>query len=82
MSWFTDLFSSGVSDVITSAGKAIDDLVTSDKESATLKIALEKELNKFEKNQLDTIAKLDNEITQRHANDMTSDSWLSKTYGL
>ncbi len=78
MSWFTDLFSSGVSDVITSAGKAIDDLVTSDEERATLKIALEKELNKFEKNQLDAVAKFDNEITQRHANDMTSDSWLSK----
>ena len=44
MSWFTDLFSSGVSEVVDSVGEAIDKLVTSDEEKGLLKIQLEKEL--------------------------------------
>lgn len=78
MSWFTDLFSSGVSEVIDSAGNAIDKLVTSDEEKQLLKIELEKELNKFKAAQMQSVATFDKEISQRHANDMTSDSWLSK----
>ncbi len=78
MSWFKDLFSSGVSEVISSAGKTIDRLVTSDEERESLKIELEKELNNFRQSQLDAVANFDKEITQRHSADMASDSWLSK----
>ena len=78
MSWFTDLFSSGVSEVVDSVGEAIDKLVTSDEEKGLLKIQLEKELNKFKQSQIDAVAAHDKEITQRHTTDMASDSWLSK----
>ncbi len=37
MSWFTNIFSSGVSGVIDSVGTAIDKLVTSDEEKMQLK---------------------------------------------
>jgi hypothetical protein len=78
MSWFKDFFTSGVSEVISSAGEAIDRLVTSDEERDSLKIELEKELNKFKQSQLESAANYDKEISQRHLADMTSDSWLSK----
>lgn len=78
MSWFTDLFSSGVSEVISSTGEAIDRLVTSDEERESLKVEMEKELNKFKQSQLNAVSNYDKEITQRHSLDMVSDSWLSK----
>lgn len=78
MSWFTDLFSSGLSKVIDSTGNAIDKLVTSDEERELLKIELNKELNNFKELQLNAVASYDKEITNRHTSDMTSDSWLSK----
>ncbi|MCJ8321559.1 MAG: hypothetical protein MJK12_18130 [Colwellia sp.] len=78
MSWFSDLFSSGVSEVISSVGEAIDRLVTTDEERILLKVELEKEINKFKQAQLNAIANYDKEITLRHSIDMTSDSWLSK----
>lgn len=78
MSWFTDLFSGGVAEVIDSVGNTIDKLVTSDEEREQLKLAMEKELNQFKMAQLAAIAKYDSEITSRHAADMKSDSWLSK----
>ena len=78
MSWFTDLFSGGVAEVIDSVGNTIDKLVTSDEERDQLKVAMEKELNQFKAAQLAAITKYDAEITSRHAADMKSDSWLSK----
>lgn len=78
MSWFTTLFTGGVSKVVDSLGSAIDKLVTSDEERLKLKAAIEKEMNSFREAQLSAIADYDKEITQRHTNDMKSDSWLSK----
>lgn len=78
MSWFSNLFTSGISEVIDTTGQAIDRLVTSDAERDQLKIDLESELNRFKKEQLRAMASYDQEITQRHAVDMVSDSWLSK----
>lgn len=78
MSWFKDLFSGGIAEVVDSIGSAIDNLTTTDEEKKKLKIEMEKELNKFKESQLSALANYDKEITQRHANDMTSDSWLSK----
>ena len=78
MNWFTSLFSSGAAKLVDSLGTAIDELVTSDEERKKLKVALEKEMNGFKESQLAAMADYDKEITQRHANDMKSDSWLSK----
>ena len=78
MSWFSNLFSSGVKDVVDSVGGAIDKLHTSQEEKMQLKLQMEKELTRFKETQLSAMANYDKEITQRHTNDMTSDSWLSK----
>lgn len=79
MSWFTNIFSSGVSGVIDSVGTAIDKLVTSDEE----KMQLKNELIKIEleaKNKADELNfKYEEEVTKRHQADMTSDNWLSKS---
>ena len=78
MSWLSEIFSSSVVSVVDSVGNAIDKLVTSDEE----KLALKNELAKIQleaqnkKDELDL--QFDKEITQRQANDMSSDSWLSK----
>jgi len=76
--WFTNLFSSGVDKVVGSVGKAIDDLVTSDEERLQLKNALQKEMNGFKTSQMSHVENLEQQITDRHKTDMSSDSWLSK----
>lgn len=78
MDWLTGLFSSGAATLVEKVGKAVDSLVTSDEERLKLKNELEKEMTKFKETQLEYIGKYDQEITTRHANDMKSDSWLSK----
>lgn len=78
MSWFTDLFSSGVSEVVTSVGDTIDKLVTSDEEKLTLKNELQTIMNDFEEKQLTHIESMEQQVTDRHKVDMQSDSWLSK----
>lgn len=78
MSWFTDLFSSGVSEVVDSVGDAIDKLVTSDEEKLLLKNELQKEMNRFKEKQLTHAENMEQQITDRHKADMQSDSWLSK----
>lgn len=79
MSWFTNVFSSGVSGVIDSVGTAIDKLVTSDEE----KMQLKNELIKIEleaKNKADELNfKYEEEVTKRHQADMNSDNWISKS---
>lgn len=79
MSWFTNIFSSGVSGVIDSVGTAIDKLVTSDEE----KMQLKNELIKIEleaKNKADELNfKYEEEATKRHQADMNSDNWISKS---
>ena len=49
----------------------VDNLTTTKEEKKQLSISLKKVL-------LDAQAKMEAEISQRHANDMNSDSWLSK----
>jgi hypothetical protein len=78
MSWLTNIFSGGIDKVIGSVGKVIDDLHTSDEEKLILKDKMIDEMNRFSEVQLNAIADYDKEITSRHANDMKSDSWLSK----
>jgi spore maturation protein SpmB len=69
MSWFTDLFSSGVSKVVDSVGAVIDDLHTSDEEKLALKQKIEIEMNKFRIEQMNAQAKYDQEITKRWTSD-------------
>ncbi len=78
MSWLTNIFSSGASKLVESVGKAADSLITSDEERLQLTNELEGIVNDFKTTQLELLAKYDAEITARHANDMKSDSWLSK----
>ena len=78
MNWFTNLFTSGVSDVISSVGIVIDSLTTTDEEKLILKNKLKQEINSFKEKQLNAVAVYDKEITQRHKSDMMSESFLSK----
>lgn len=78
MNWLTSLFSSGASTLVESVGKAADSLITSDEERLKLKNEMESLVNGFKTTQLELLSKYDAEITARHANDMKSDSWMSK----
>lgn len=78
MSKLTDFFSGSMSKVIDSVGTAVDKLVTSDEERLTVKAQIAKDLTQFKTQQLKALADYDQQITQRHAHDMQSDSWLSK----
>jgi len=78
LSFLKDIFTGGAAKLVESVGTAIDSIVTSDEERLALKIAMEKEVNVMSTEQLNAIAKYDSEITDRHKNDMQSDSWLSK----
>ena len=76
MGLFSELFSSGVSGVVDSVGKAIDNLVTSDKE----RLEIHKELEKIK---LDAAIKdkeiealLEKEVTTRWVSD--NDHWFTR----
>ena len=78
MSFFSDIFSSSVGEVVGKVGEAVDRLVTSDEE----RLRLANELKQIE---IDAVLKsqeidvrFDQELTKRLQTDMTSDSWLSK----
>ena len=78
MSFFSDIFSSSVGDVVGKVGEAVDRLVTSDEE----RLRLANELKQIEvgavlkSQELDV--QFDQELTKRLQSDMASDSWLSK----
>ena len=78
MSWFTNLFSTGVSEVVSAVGGVIDDLHTSDEEKMLIQQAVAKELQSFELKVMAEANKFESEVTARHSNDMKTDSWLSK----
>jgi len=58
-------------DLIKNVDSLVDNLTTTKEEKKQLSISLKKVL-------LDAQSKMEAEISQRHANDMNSDSWLSK----
>lgn len=76
--WFTSIFSSGASTLVDSVGSAIDNLVTSDEERLKLKNELSGQINNFKTEQMKHVTSLEEQISDRHAADMKSDSWLSK----
>ena len=78
MSWFTKLFSGGVTELVSSVGDTIDKLVTSDEERMQLKNELSQQVNDFRKSQMSHIENMEKEVSDRHKADMASDSWLSK----
>ena len=69
MSWFTDIFSGGVSKVVDSVGTAIDKLVTSDEERLQLKNALQKAMNDYNLEVEKVINQREKEITERWKSD-------------
>lgn len=89
MSWLSKVFSSTGINVISSVGKVLDDLVTTDEEvalsdiqKAKIKAAYNVRMQEL-LNQLDASAReheqnMEEELTQRLKLDMKSDSWLSK----
>jgi len=82
MSWYTDLFASGVDKVVSAVGDAADKLITSDEERLTLKneLALIEVKAKLEaqKQEAEAEQKLEEEITSRWKSDMESDDPLAK----
>ena len=75
---FLDIFSGGVSKVIDSIGNAVDRNTTSDQERLVLKNELTEIVQGFKESQMQHVENLEQQITDRHENDMKSDSWLSK----
>lgn len=78
MSWFGELISSAGSSLVNSVGDAIDKNVTSDEERLTLKNEMARIVAKSNDKMAEHAGKLEQEFTERHKTDMSSDSWLSK----
>lgn len=78
MSFFSDIFSSSVGEVVGKVGEAVDRLVTSDEERLRLANELKQiEIGAVLKSQ-ELDVQFDQELTKRLQSDMASDSWLSK----
>ncbi len=75
---FLDFISNNASNLISSITGLIDNITTTDEERAQLKNALEKEINSFILAMAQKQNDYERELTQRQANDMKSDSFLSK----
>ena len=78
MSWFSSILSGGIDTVIESVGKAADSILTSDEERLILRNELAKIQLEAKQKQGELELQFDKEISERHKNDMNSDSWLSK----
>ena len=71
MSILKKIFSSAAGDLVNSVGGVIDNLVTTDDERLAARAKIKQIV-------LDHEAKMEQNITDRWAADMNSDSWLSK----
>jgi hypothetical protein len=69
MSFFTDIFSSGVDKVVDSVGNAIDSLVTSDEEKLILSNKLAEEMNKFKVSMENKSLEYEKTVTDRWKSD-------------
>ena len=72
------LFAAPFNKIIDSVGKAIDDNVTNDEERLLLRNELVKITAMAESDKRKFEADYEKELSNRHALDMKSDSWLSK----
>tara|TARA_R100000900_G_scaffold146168_1_gene134608 strand:- start:1474 stop:1866 length:393 start_codon:yes stop_codon:yes gene_type:complete len=71
MSILGKIFSAGASDLVSSVGSVVDDLVTTDEERLEAKHKIENMIRSYE-------SEMQKQITERWKVDMQSDSWLSK----
>lgn len=89
MGWLSKIFSAVGVDVVSSVGKVVDDLVTTDEEialtdiqkskiKAAYKVKMQELLNDMDHRAAQHESNLENELTERLKLDMKSDSWLSK----
>ncbi len=89
MGWLSKIFSSTSVDLVSSVGKALDDLVTSDEEMALTEVQKQKIKTAYRIQMQEILMKMDQqaalheetmekELTERLRLDMKSDSWLSK----
>ncbi|VAW68524.1 hypothetical protein MNBD_GAMMA09-3166 [hydrothermal vent metagenome] len=89
MGWLSKIFSSVGVNVISSVGKVIDDLVTSDEEleltdiqkkkiTAAYNVKMQALMLEIDKQAAKREENMENELTERLKLDMKSDSWLSK----
>lgn len=89
MGWLSSIFSSAGANVISSVGKVLDDVVTSDEEiaitenqkakiTAAYKVKMQELLVELERKAAEHEENLEAQLTSRLKLDMKSDSWLSK----
>ena len=78
MSWFTDMFTSGASDLVDSVGNSIDKIVTSDEERLTLRNELESIGVAFKTKVAEFESAYQEQLTKRWESDNKSESWLAK----
>ncbi len=89
MGWLSKIFSSVGVNVISSVGKVIDDLVTSDEEialtdiqkakiKAAYNVKMQELMTELDRQAAEHEAKMEGELTERLRLDMKSDSWMSK----
>lgn len=82
MSWIKSIFSKKTASVIDSTGNALDKLFTNKEDLLKAKTAFEHGIMQLENELTEEVNKhiqtLEKERTDRHENDMKSDSWLSK----
>ena len=89
MGWLSKIFSGSTVDLVSSVGKALDDLVTSDEEMALTEIQQQKIKTAYRLRMQEILMQMDRqaalheetiekELTERLSLDMKSDSWLSK----
>lgn len=89
MGWLSKIFSGTTVDVVSTVGKALDDLVTSDEEMALTHIQQQKIKTAYRLRLQEVLMQMDREaamheenmeqeLTERLRLDMKSDSWLSK----
>jgi hypothetical protein len=89
MGWLSKIFSATGVNVITSVGKVLDDLVTSDEElaltdiqkakiKAAYNVKMKELMMNIDRQAAEHEENLENELTERLQLDMKSDSWLSK----
>jgi len=89
MGWLSKIFSSVGVNVISSVGKVVDDLVTSDEEialtdiqkskiKAAYNVKIQELMTQLDRQAAEHEETMEKELTERLKLDMKSDSWLSK----
>ena len=79
MSWMSNVFSSGVSEVVDSVGSAIDSLFTSDEERLKARNMLEQIKSEAKLKEQEITIKYEEEITKRNTADQVHENFLTKS---